>query len=61
MKKFILLLVAMLATTTVWAQNAPALGDLYYSDGTFSSTLIEGKTLSVSLHILAVILSVRMV
>ena len=44
MKKFILLLVAMLATTTVWAQNAPALGDLYYSDGTFSSTLIEGKT-----------------
>ncbi len=43
MKKFLLFLFALLVTAAVWAQNAPALGDLYYSDGTFSSTLIEGK------------------
>ena len=44
MKKSLLLIVALLASLSAWAQNAPALGDLFYSDGTFSSTLVEGKT-----------------
>ena len=44
MKKILLFLMALVVGLSTWAQDTPALGDLYYSDGTFSSTLINGKT-----------------
>ncbi|MBR1474528.1 MAG: hypothetical protein IJ724_07750 [Muribaculaceae bacterium] len=59
MKKIQLFLMALVVGLSTWAQDTPALGDLYYSDVLLALRLSMERLLSELLPILVAILSVR--